>query len=86
MTQYKLVYYTSDISIAIVKYIRMKYNLPDHWYPLDLHKRVLVEQYLHWHPGNIRCNAFYLKVCTHNYLNMHIGMCVRTYIRIDSGT
>lgn len=65
-------------SIAIVKYLCMKYNLPDHWYPSEVRKRALVEQYLSWHPGNIRSNAFYLKVYVYIYVFIFV-------YRIDCG-
>ncbi|XP_065885463.1 glutathione S-transferase theta-1-like [Dysidea avara] len=48
-------------SSAILKYICNKYKLPDHWYPADVQKRALVNQYLSWHTGNLRCKVFFLK-------------------------
>lgn len=51
---------------AILKYLCHKNKLPDHWYPADVQKRALVDQYLSWHTGNLRCKVFFLKVsCYH---------------------
>ena len=45
-------------------YLVDKYHLPDHWYPKDLQKRAKVDEYLHWHPNNLRRGGgvFMLKV------------------------
>ena len=34
---------------AILRYICSSRQLPDHWYPKDVKKRALVDQYLDWH-------------------------------------
>ena len=54
--------YTTSCSVAIMQYLCAKYKLPDHWYPADFTKKALVDQYLYWHTGNIRCKVFFLKV------------------------
>ncbi|BFZ04738.1 hypothetical protein BsWGS_07777 [Bradybaena similaris] len=42
-------------SIAILKYIIRKYDLPDHWFPQNnLKKQARVEEYLHWQHFNTR--------------------------------
>ena len=45
------------LSAAIMKYIVTKYQLPDHWYPADMCKRVKIDEYLSWHTGNLRMGA-----------------------------
>lgn len=44
-------------SSAILKYLVSKYRLPDHWYPADLQRRAKVDEYLGWHPHNLRMGA-----------------------------
>lgn len=39
---------------AMLRYICSSRKLPDHWYPQDLKKRAIVDQYLDWHHTNIR--------------------------------
>ena len=53
---------SSPNSVAILKYIYNKYNLPDHWYPRDLKKQARVDEALSWFPQNIRCGAYFLTV------------------------
>ena len=43
---------------AILAYICSSQQVPDHWYPKDIKKRALVDQYLLWHP-NLRSGFFY---------------------------
>lgn len=65
---YNIIYGSS----AIMKYIVSKYQLPDHWYPKDLEKRAKIDEYLYWHPGNVRmgaANYMFLKV---NHLIVHV--------------
>ena len=40
-----------------MKYLVSKYNLPDHWYPSDIKQRARIDEYLHWHGGNLRIGA-----------------------------
>nr|QSX72302.1 glutathione S-transferase theta-like 2 [Halisarca dujardinii] len=51
-------------SAAIMPYLVQKYNLPDHWYPSNVEKRIKVDQYLHWHASNLRwiARVFFMKV------------------------
>ena len=44
-------------SMSILKYLAMKYEVPDHWYPKDLQKQARIDEYLHWHHWNIRWNG-----------------------------
>jgi glutathione S-transferase len=44
-------------SHTIMRYLKVKYNLPDHWYPNDIKERVKVDQYLDWHHLNLRFGA-----------------------------
>ena len=39
---------------AILTYLHSTRHCADHWYPADLHKRALVDRYLHWYHTNIR--------------------------------
>ena len=50
----KIVLYESG---AILRYLCSSHKLADHWYPQDLHKRALVDQYLDWHHLSIRINC-----------------------------
>ena len=42
---------------AILRYLCASRQLPDHWYPRDLRKRALVDQYLDWHHLNLRIGS-----------------------------
>jgi len=44
-------------SIAILKYMAVKYNTPDHWYPADLQKRARVDEYLSWQHAAMRAHG-----------------------------
>jgi glutathione S-transferase len=41
-------------SHTILRYLAAKYNVDDHWYPQDLKKRALVDNFLDWHHANTR--------------------------------
>lgn len=41
-------------SHAILTYLATTRQVPDHLYPKDSRKRARVDQYLHWHHGNLR--------------------------------
>lgn len=42
---------------TIMRYICGKYSLLDHWYPKNLQKRALVDQYLDWHHTKLRTSS-----------------------------
>ncbi|KAJ8388732.1 hypothetical protein AAFF_G00129650 [Aldrovandia affinis] len=44
-------------SIAILKYLAEKFRTADHWYPADLQKRALVNEYLSWQHSAIRAHG-----------------------------
>ncbi|XP_046568604.1 LOW QUALITY PROTEIN: glutathione S-transferase theta-1-like [Haliotis rubra] len=45
-------------SVAILKYLSCKYNLPDHWYPrTDLRAQARVDEYCNWQHLNTRGSA-----------------------------
>ncbi|CAH1233001.1 GSTT2B [Branchiostoma lanceolatum] len=44
-------------SVAILKYLAMRYVVPDHWYPSDLQQRARVDEYMAWQHMNTRFNA-----------------------------
>ncbi|XP_072043682.1 glutathione S-transferase theta-1-like [Amphiura filiformis] len=44
-------------SVAILKYLCDKYNVPDHWYPKDLERRAKVDEYMGWQHINTRMNC-----------------------------
>ena len=44
-------------SVAIMRYIAIKYNIPDHWLPRkDLQQAAKIDEFLHWQHLNIRKN------------------------------
>ncbi|XP_043924611.1 glutathione S-transferase theta-1-like [Protopterus annectens] len=47
-------------STAIMKYLAVRYNAPDHWYPADVRKQAKVDEYLAWH--NLNTRPFAMKV------------------------
>ena len=49
--------FTNTHSSAILKYLVSKYKLPDHWYPANLQRRAKIDEYLGWHPANLRMGA-----------------------------
>ncbi|XP_041379238.1 glutathione S-transferase theta-1-like [Gigantopelta aegis] len=45
-------------SVAIMKYLAVKYNVADHWYPRsDLQLQARVDEYMNWQHFNTRLNA-----------------------------
>lgn len=45
-------------SVAMLRYLASKYNVPEHWYPTnDLLKQARIEEYLHWQHLNTRMQA-----------------------------
>ena len=53
-----LKYYFFYFSVAILRYLTSKYNLPEHWYPRnDLQRQARIEEYLHWQHLNTRMQA-----------------------------
>ncbi|XP_019619592.1 PREDICTED: glutathione S-transferase theta-1-like isoform X2 [Branchiostoma belcheri] len=44
-------------SVAILKYLAVRYVVPDHWYPSDLRLRARVDEYMAWQHMNTRFNA-----------------------------
>ncbi|XP_053557947.1 glutathione S-transferase theta-1 [Bombina bombina] len=59
--------FTMAESTAILLYLARKFNTPDHWYPSDLQKRALVDEYLAWQHTNTRphgSKVFWLKAMT----------------------
>ncbi|KAI8569515.1 hypothetical protein RHMOL_Rhmol02G0284700 [Rhododendron molle] len=48
-------------SHAILRYLACAFpGVPDHWYPIDLHKRAKIESVLDWHHLNLRHGALRL--------------------------
>ncbi|XP_058470018.1 glutathione S-transferase theta-2 [Solea solea] len=41
-------------SVAILKYLATKYDVPEHWYPRQPEKRARVDEYTAWHHSNTR--------------------------------
>ena len=45
-------------SVAILKYLAVKFNVADHWYPRqDLQLQARVDEYMNWQHLNTRINA-----------------------------
>nr|AZP23815.1 glutathione S-transferase GST theta1 [Rhopalosiphum padi] len=44
-------------SVAILRYLCRTYNVADHWYPKDIKKQALVDEYLEWQHNNIRAHC-----------------------------
>ena len=40
---------------AILTYLALKYNVPDHWYPSELRACTRVDAALHWQQRTLRC-------------------------------
>ena len=48
-------------SVAILKYLVAKYNLPEHWYPRQkLQDQARVDEYMNWQHWNTRLKSAYL--------------------------
>ena len=41
-----------NCSVAIMKYLISKYNLPENWYPSDLKQRARVDEFIGWYHGS----------------------------------
>ncbi|XP_066937414.1 glutathione S-transferase theta-1-like isoform X3 [Macrobrachium rosenbergii] len=44
-------------SVAILRYLSRKPNVPDHWYPKELQAQAKVDEYLEWQHLNTRLNC-----------------------------
>ncbi|GCB76170.1 hypothetical protein scyTo_0018307 [Scyliorhinus torazame] len=44
-------------SVAILKYLATKYNVPQYWYPEDTMQRAKVDEYMAWQHANVRYHA-----------------------------
>ncbi|XP_038579587.1 glutathione S-transferase theta-2 [Micropterus salmoides] len=44
-------------SDAILKYLAIKYDMPEHWYPHQPERRAKVDEYTAWHHTNTRLHA-----------------------------
>lgn len=44
-------------SVAILKYLVTRYDLPEHWYPRQPERRAKVDEYTAWHHSNTRPHA-----------------------------
>ncbi|NXX44010.1 GSTT1 transferase, partial [Tricholaema leucomelas] len=44
-------------SIAILLYLSRKFKTPDHWYPAELQKRALVDEYLSWQHTTVQAKG-----------------------------
>ncbi|KAL3701659.1 hypothetical protein R1sor_019681 [Riccia sorocarpa] len=47
-------------STAILRYLAMSRNVPDHWYPADVKARARVDYVLDWYHSNLRQTAAYV--------------------------
>ncbi|XP_060067874.1 glutathione S-transferase theta-3-like, partial [Ylistrum balloti] len=58
-------------SVAILKYLAIKYNVPDHWYPRsDLKAQARVDESMNWHHLNTRYSCtLYLELMSLPILN-----------------
>ncbi|EDV22041.1 uncharacterized protein TRIADDRAFT_59618 [Trichoplax adhaerens] len=54
-------------SVAILQYLAEAFSTPDHWYPSEMKKRARINEYLHWHHLNARCNAGLLVIMNYIY-------------------
>ena len=44
-----------DFSVAIMRYIAIKFNVPEHWFPRkDVQKAAKIDEFLNWQHLNIR--------------------------------
>nr|BAH70628.1 ACYPI007233 [Acyrthosiphon pisum] len=44
-------------SVSILRYLCRTYNVADHWYPKDIQRQALVDQYLEWQHNNTRAHC-----------------------------
>lgn len=44
-------------SVAILKYLALKYKIPDHWYPSDIKKQARIDEYMNWQHLNLRAQG-----------------------------
>lgn len=67
--------FTMGESIAILMYMAEKFRTPDHWYPADLQKRALVNEYLSWQHTATRMHGskiFWLKLMIPKVMKMEV--------------
>lgn len=46
--------FVSFHSVAIVRYLSQKYNVPNNWYPKELKAQAAVDEFLEWHHLDLR--------------------------------
>ena len=94
-SQLKLFVVILPFSVAILKYLATKYNVPEHWYPrTNIQNQARVDEYMNWQHWNTRSKAallFRKMVITNiNRQDIHLyrytlwSPHVKTYICIDT--